>query len=502
MKKFKKSNLIFLCILAVILIVGLFDIIYAPVDINEYENRTAEKLEKLTFENYLNSKFQDSVELAAGDQIPFAIEMKKAYNQNLSKFTSNLLISIMAKEDAKNKDDEKDKQDTNSSGSAITSEPAINTGSAITSDAGISSGSAISTEPAISTGGAAGQDKTDDKQDSGKKTGRAKNETDNDGYTPNMSAIGNTSVKRTGNLPPNFQKYINNGYRTYRTQLLYGTYGTNEYEALRVHADNRNAIAEAHPEIKFAAFFLERETNVDFGSGYRNNDGKVLYDALNFEYKTVMRIIDFESYSEEFYHTDHHWNYKGSYRGYVECLAMLLPEEDPLEPTGEYFIGYCAGSMTNTDATASYFEPMFMYDFDFPDYVIKANGAVQRDYGGKPTQKDIVQYAIDGKYYEQVTYANIYGGDAKELIIDNQSDTGNGNILVMGSSYDNAVLKLLAAHYDCLYSVDLRKWPAAEGSERGNGFKLSSYLEGKDITTILYFGDDWYWTAKSFYVYD
>ena len=505
MKKSKLSNLIFIAVLAVVLLTGLIFTLIAPVDINEYENRTAEKLEKLNISNYLNSKFQDSVESAIADQIPFGIELKRFYNTSFSKFTSGVLLNMMEKEEAKEakksskdkKEDEKKTDDPKTTDSGISSQSAISSGSAVTT------GPAVETGPAVTTKSAATDDpNTKQETTPGKDTEREDISGSSEGYKPNMDAIGNTTTSRKGNLPPNSQKYVMNGYRTYKTQLLYGTYGTSLLSSIEVHTDNVNKLAEANPDVKFAAFFLERETDVTFDDGYRNENANTFLNSLAIEHKAAFRIKDFDSYNEEFYHTDHHWSYKGSYRGYKECISMLLPNETPLEPTGEYFIGYCAGSMTDTEATAAYYEPMFMYGFDFPEFVVTANGNVKPDYGGDPTQQAIIDKAISGQYYNQIPYAKIYGDDIKDLVIDNQNDTGNGNILVIGSSYDNACLKLLASHYDCLYSVDMRKWPAAEDSSRTNSFSLSSYIEQHNIGTVLFFGDDWFWTGSTFYIYN
>ena len=78
----------------------------------------------------------------------------------------------------------------------------------------------------------------------------------------------------------------------------------------------------------------------------------------------------------------------------------------------------------------------------------------------------------------------MYGDDVGELIF----DTGRRerpNILVMGESYDNAVLKLLAGHYNQLHSIDLRHYE----TQKGYAFNMSEYIRKNDISTVLFLGN-------------
>jgi len=491
MKKFKVSNLIFLIAVGLGLTAGLIRIFIAPVDINEYENRTAEKLVNLNIKSYLNSNFQNSVELAAGDQLPFAIEIKKAYNQNFSKFTSNILISLIEKENRKT--EEKDNTTTGSgvevvdtTGSGI--ETADTTGSGIhTSD---TTGSGIETSDTTGSGITT---------DSGVKEEKEKKEPDKKENQGNLDQA---------NLPPYSEKSYTNGYKTYKSQLMYGTYGENYLkDSLKVHADNVNSLAEKHPDVRFTAFFLERETDVNFETGFRNNNGTYLLEQLNLgsENEAITQLDSFETYDAEFYKTDHHWNYKGAYRGYTTVLSMLLPNETPLEPTEEVYIGIGSGSMTDTDATANYREEFWVYGFNYPSMTFYSSRKSISNYG---SAESLINQVKSSGPIRNVTYGKLFGGDDKELQIINNQGTGNGNILVIGSSYDNATLKLIASHYDTLYCVDMRYWTVAKDadgnptSNRSNSFKLGSYIEEHDINTVLFFGDDWFWTGKTFYIYD
>ena len=63
--------------------------------------------------------------------------------------------------------------------------------------------------------------------------------------------------------------------------------------------------------------------------------------------------------------------------------------------------------------------------------------------------------------------------------------TGRPKLLVVGESFDNAVLKLLASHYDTLYSVDLRYYEHSMGKP----FDLTAYTKEHGITQVLVMGN-------------
>lgn len=80
-----------------------------------------------------------------------------------------------------------------------------------------------------------------------------------------------------------------------------------------------------------------------------------------------------------------------------------------------------------------------------------------------------------------------------EIIFDT-GRTDRGNLLVIGESYDNAILKLLASHFDRTYSVDLRYYRNYMGSD----FSLSDYLRRNNITKVLLIGNVDYYISPDF----
>ena len=66
-----------------------------PLDINYYENRKAEQPEPLTVQSYLSGSFQNAMEKALADQIPYSSYGKKLYNLAYSGFTDTLLQRLV-----------------------------------------------------------------------------------------------------------------------------------------------------------------------------------------------------------------------------------------------------------------------------------------------------------------------------------------------------------------------------------------------------------------------
>ena len=79
----KKYNIVvdsFLCIFIFAIIgISLIKTIFFPKNVNEYENRKANRILKFSFQNFYDSNFQNSMESALADQILFTTTMKKNY---------------------------------------------------------------------------------------------------------------------------------------------------------------------------------------------------------------------------------------------------------------------------------------------------------------------------------------------------------------------------------------------------------------------------------------
>ena len=70
------------------------------------------------------------------------------------------------------------------------------------------------------------------------------------------------------------------------------------------------------------------------------------------------------------------------------------------------------------------------------------------------------------------------------------------NILIIGESYDNAVLKLIATHYNKTFSIDLRYYEHIFGEK----FNFAEYVKENEITKVLFIGNIDFYVMPEFAV--
>lgn len=247
--------------------------------------------------------------------------------------------------------------------------------------------------------------------------------------------------------------------------------------------DNLNAIMEQNPGVEYFAYFIEKDTDINFETGEKIGAYEYVRDRLKLDADHIARfeIGDFETYRKYFYKTDHHWNYQGSYKGYQET-ASLLGIDEILTPVEEIDTGYLfSGSKSEAIGGTEFFkEEFYAYRFDFPEMDITVDGKPAEDYGE--------QEAYLKGIPEGISYGLFYGSDYGEVVFDAHR-TDKPNLLVLGESFDNAILKLLASGCNRLYSVDLRA---------NEGFAFSDYIREHEIDTVLFIGNLDYFVSEDF----
>ena len=270
--------------------------------------------------------------------------------------------------------------------------------------------------------------------------------------------------------------------------LVYPTYKLDDLtEALSATADSHNRMAAAHPDTDFYFYYIEKDVDVNFETGEQLLAYEYLRDHLSVPADRIARfpVPNFNTYRESFYRTDHHWNHAGSYRGYLGLLELLGVTEPALEPMDTVTVGEFSGSKAS-QAAGNYTESFAAHRFDFPAMTVTVNGKGTEDYGNQAA-------FFDGSADLPLSYGNFYGGDAGEVIFDTGTE-GRGNLLVIGESHDNAILKLLASHYDRTHAIDLRNYE----HYMGGTFDLDTYLEQNGIDTVLFIGSVGFYTSETF----
>lgn len=259
-------------------------------------------------------------------------------------------------------------------------------------------------------------------------------------------------------------------------------------DALDAKIENYNSCFAAFSDADFYVYYVEKDTDINFETNEKVLAYEYLWDRLALPEDRIARLqIDsFDDFSACFYQTDHHWNYYGSYQGYTGVLNLLGVEDPALAPLEQVDLSdRFSGSKVSSSGAYGFSETFSVYRFDFPDMEVWINGSPAEDYGS--------QDAFLSGQGGQVSYSSFYGGDDGEIIF-STGQADRENLLIVGESYDNAILKLIAAHFNNTYSIDLRYYSAYMGQD----FHLADYLEEHDITKILLIGNVDYFTSSDF----
>ncbi|MBQ9268395.1 MAG: hypothetical protein IJ206_02645 [Oscillospiraceae bacterium] len=249
--------------------------------------------------------------------------------------------------------------------------------------------------------------------------------------------------------------------------------------ALNARRDNLNACAAAHPELTFYLYFIERERDINLETLEKVGAWEYLRNGLEIptDQTGAFSMDSFETYSRYYYRTDHHWNCFGSYRGYQEICGLLgIPQEEQI-PCGEAVLvqhGFF-GSKSAALGADTFTEDFYAFRYPYPYMKITINGESDADYGW--------QEGFLAGTEMPVKYGLFYGGDCGEVIF----DTGRmerDNLLVIGDSFDNAILKLLASHFHITCAVDLRAYE----EDAGQPFDLFEYTRDHGIDRVLVVG--------------
>ena len=274
------------------------------------------------------------------------------------------------------------------------------------------------------------------------------------------------------------------GLRLYRGYLLYerGSFETYREPLSQLMESWRRAM-EANPSVVFTFYYIETDGGMDLLTGEKNPFYEELCRCLAGSGARTgrFRLDGFSDYARTFRRTDHHWNHVGSYEAYCQLLPLLDVEEDPLLPAEERIVDErYAGSKSFSAGMPRFCEPAAVYFFDYPEL-----GA---SYGSEEAFRRGEETVF--------SYGDFYGTDRGELVFDT-GRTERENLLVVGDSYDNAILKLLASHFNRTFCLDLRYKLLPEGEDR---LDLTAYLRDHEIDRVLVIGGNYLYTSSDYRV--
>lgn len=291
-----------------------------------------------------------------------------------------------------------------------------------------------------------------------------------------------------------FKTYCNDNYiKTTSNSITFGCDNNLVYEPIYITSDNKslfdnrisniNNLINKSP-VPIYTYYIEKDTDINFKNNEKTNVSGYIYknilDKSNFN---VFNINNFSEFQNYFYKTDHHWNYMGSYEAYKDLANTLnlgeVIKSSVIKCNNSKFSGSKASI---AGSSYIYKEDFCAYVFDFPEHITYINGEKVNDYGSQNNFE-----------MNNISYGMYYGGDDAEIIFDYNNPTKE-NILIIGESYDNAILKLISTHYNKTFSVDLRHYERQFGKK----FNYLEYIKKNNINKTLLIGNIDFYRSQDF----
>ena len=253
---------------------------------------------------------------------------------------------------------------------------------------------------------------------------------------------------------------------------------TKKAENMKQQAALLNRLYQANTDVDFYLYVAQRmqdtpyyeslvtgetSTNALYNEFFTLLDDGIVYDT--FELTTV-----FDRCSDVF-KTDHHWNQKGSYRGYIDIIEMMrkdhpeiLParsvsQEIILEGTKSY------GSFSRGSSYADLHDVFTVNDYALPSHTV--------------SPKYVFNNVIDNllKHPSKSIRKNIYADCFPKLTTFHYPENKTGrNLLVIGDSYSQGISEVLASNFDNAYFCYFTAYP---------GMDYNKVIEEKNITDVL-----------------
>lgn len=237
-------------------------------------------------------------------------------------------------------------------------------------------------------------------------------------------------------------------------------------------------------------FFDEPNDIKSFGKFY--ND--LFIENLEVNYSSL-KIDNVSPYFNYFYGSDHHWNNRGSYQGYLDILALLNVDELPISINDEICNEQNIFNGTFSSRTSFVYPGDSMCAYHFKDLVDTDVSSISSDYGSVEVN------SILGKTLYQVEHvenSNTFADKNTEILPEgyyyNEAFPAYGplsvfdshqvekkSILIIGDSYMGPVLPLLSNHFNKIYAVN----PSTYQELTGEYFDTYQFLNEIEVDEVL-----------------
>ncbi len=229
-------------------------------------------------------------------------------------------------------------------------------------------------------------------------------------------------------------------------------------------------------------FFIDTPLSRDFSDFYSYDPFSYIKTQFNMTGFDQLSFGSWEEYKTLFYQTDHHWNYRGSYLGYTKIIRMLLGDKEPiLEPVGTHvWPTVYEGSLARDNLLRAATENFTTYDFELVPMRVFVDD-VETEYGWRSW------YVSDDDFPHKV-YSNHYGmyyGDDHAKVLYDTNRPDKPNLLILATSWSNAVNDLIACHFNQTHVLDFRHFSRTYGTP----INAEQYMKDNDIDMMLIMGD-------------
>lgn len=259
---------------------------------------------------------------------------------------------------------------------------------------------------------------------------------------------------------------------------------------ISIKARQLDEVAKRHPDIKVYAYYITKSQDLnwfDKSEGIKSFDyGVYLSDKLSSDVKYGrLNIPGLSEYEDWFYKTDHHWNHKGAYQGYLDVYQLMKEDfqlSEVKKPVKEQDFGggiFWYGSKAKSGKIELSPDDFRIYEYDLgPHTSYLGDDQAELNLYDKYMNGDINR----SKYaYHYIVY---YGYEND--LIRHEFPGNKYNLLIIGDSNNRPMRKVLASHFSTIYFLDYRLL---------KDFDFDNMLKEKNIDAVLFMGELGFWNG-------